>query len=686
MNFPWYRLLFALAFGAGLIALLRCGPEKPETKAPDAETKKYTYLNHDDSVGYVGMDACKQCHYDIWQTFIQTGMGQSFDHATKAKSKAKFDAHAAIYDKHSDFWYHPFWRGDSLYLAEFRLEGRDTVHKRVEKVDYIVGSGQHTNSHIFNLNGYLHQMPATFYTQEGKWDLPPGFENGFNTRFSRKIGLECMSCHNALPGFVQGSENKFTHVPGGISCERCHGPGALHVKEKSAGHLIDTSRFIDYTIVNPGKLSPDRQFDVCQRCHLQGNTVLKEGKTFYDFRPGMKLSDHMTVFMPKHEGGDDEFIMAAHAERLKMSPCFIRTNAKVKFDESALRPAKGAMTCVTCHNPHKSVKVTETEVFNSACSNCHQAAHKTDFPGASTLLCSESEAKRMAKNDNCVSCHMPRSGSIDIPHVTVTDHFIRKPVDVKKEKEQLKKFIGLYAVNEKEPSALTKAKGYIQQCEKFEPGNLYLLDSAKRYLADASEKDVRDNFALLVQLYYLKGDLKKVTAYAQRLGEKEVLEKVLVKKSYGNDDAWTAYRIGEAYFSTAGASFALPYYRKAAELAPAVPDFLAKHALALAGTQQHAEAMNVYRKILNEYPKYVPALTNLGYLHLVQGDVAKADELYNRALALDPDYEPLLLNKVGLLVFQKDLKGANVLLDRLLKKNPKNEKAKQIKAQLKTMK
>jgi hypothetical protein len=51
------------------------------------------------------------------------------------------------------------------------LAGKDTVHQRFEKVSYIVGSGQHTNSHIININGYLHQAPITFYTQKGKWDL-----------------------------------------------------------------------------------------------------------------------------------------------------------------------------------------------------------------------------------------------------------------------------------------------------------------------------------------------------------------------------------------------------------------------------------------------------------------------------------------------------------------------------------
>jgi hypothetical protein len=99
---------------------------------------------------------------------------------------------------------------DSLQFLEYRLKGKDTIYKRQETVDYIVGSGQHTNSHIQSVNGYLNQMPMTFYTQKQKWDLPPGFEDGRNTRFMRKIGLECMSCHNNYPEFVIGSENKFT--------------------------------------------------------------------------------------------------------------------------------------------------------------------------------------------------------------------------------------------------------------------------------------------------------------------------------------------------------------------------------------------------------------------------------------------------------------------------------------------
>ena len=187
-----------------------------------------------------------QCHYDIHQSYMQTGMGQSIALSSKEKSAAILDENAVVIDIYSGFSYHPYWNGDTLYLKEFL-----TAHKRIENIDYIIGSGHHTNSHLWQENGYLHQLPFTYYTQDGTLDLPPGFEQGNNSRFSRKIGLECMSCHNAYPDFIMGSENKYNHIPEGIDCERCHGAGGEHLKRMMAGELVDTSKYIDYSIVNP---------------------------------------------------------------------------------------------------------------------------------------------------------------------------------------------------------------------------------------------------------------------------------------------------------------------------------------------------------------------------------------------------------------------------------------------------
>ena len=57
-----------------------------------------------------------------------------------------------------------------------------------------------------------------------------------------------------------------------IGCERCHGPGELHVAHPE----IIGGR--DMTIVNPASLAPSLRDAVCEQCHLQGEKrVLRRG-------------------------------------------------------------------------------------------------------------------------------------------------------------------------------------------------------------------------------------------------------------------------------------------------------------------------------------------------------------------------------------------------------------------------
>lgn len=636
---------------------------------------------------------------DIYKSFIETGMGKSFDLATRQKSSGDYHT-SVVHDRIGDFYYKAFWQNDSLRFLEYRLKGKDTIYKRLETVNYIVGSGQHTNSHIQSINGYLNQMPMTFYTQKKTWDLPPGFEDGHNSRFMRKIGLECMSCHNSYPDFVLGSENKYKAVEKGIGCERCHGPGSIHVHERQTKSPVDTSKYIDYSIVNPAKLSIDRQFDICQRCHLQGNAVLKDGKSFYDFRPGMVLSDYMTVFLPKYKNADDEFIMASHADRLKQSPCFIKSLEAANAasgsasEGNTLKPYKNAMTCITCHNPHVSVRETNKNVFNDACLKCHGGGTKdlenrglseAEAKGTKEIAHSNSfcSKKGITKTANCVGCHMPNSGSIDIPHVTVHDHYIRKPLS-RQEKQGIKTFIGLYAINEKNPSAIVKAKAYLNQYEKFEHQEYY-LDSAAFYLKDKTDNDLRSNLELLVQLHFTKNNFGQIVTYVNRLGDDYVLRSKLITTSYSNDNAWTCYRIGEALYKSGNVPRAVSYFKKSVELAPYVLDFRNKYASALASNKQLPEAVVQYNEILKEHPKHVSALTNLGYVKLAQGNMPEAESLYARALKLDPDYEPLLMNLAGLYAYKKDFTASKQYLNRIIALNPNNQQAKQILTQIQGM-
>jgi tetratricopeptide (TPR) repeat protein len=614
------------------------------------------------------------CHQGIHDSFMHTGMGESFDVASKKKSSARFGPHEIVYDKVKDFYYHPFWKDDSLYVLEYRLQGRDTTYKHEQQINYIIGSGQHTNSHMYRVNGYLYQAPVTFYTQKGEWDLPPGFSDGFNARFTREVGLECMSCHNSYPDFVEGSTNKFVSVPNGIACERCHGPGDLHVKAIQLGHIVDTTKAIDYTIVNPAKLPIELQIDVCQRCHLQGNAVLKPGKSFYDFRPGTKLSDMEDVFMPKYEGMEDEYIMASHIARLKMSKCFIRSLDKSTrmggFREAdSLKPYLSALTCVTCHNPHVDVRSVGDNAFNNICQNCHGKKI--------TQNCTESVAVRSKVNNNCVTCHMPKGGTIDIPHVITTDHYIRIPdKQSKSEQEKVKKFITLYDVNNTNPTPQTRGRAYIQQYAHFQSDFPALLDSAKFYFPDSNPEEIKKNFSDLIAICFYKNDYAEIIKYVNIVQTKNILDNVLVHKDYENADAWTAYHIGEAYYQTGDINNAFAFYTKATQLAPYVLEFENKLGTTQVLLNRLTDAKKTYGFILDENPQFISALTNIGYISLLSGDPAAAKQYYDQALALDPDDKQALLNTAGWYIYNKNYKQAKIYLNMVLKKYPDELQAK----------
>lgn len=624
------------------------------------------YLNHSDTAKYLGINTCKSCHFDIYNTFINTGMGQSFAKASKKKSIGNFDKKHKIFDSYSNFFYEPFWSGEELFLKEFRLKNRDTIHKRIEKISYIIGSGQHTNSHILSNNNYLFQAPFTYYKQKELLDLPPGFEKGNNTRFSRVIALECLSCHNAYPKIVPGSLNKYISIPEGIDCERCHGPGSIHVQKVQSGDLTDTSAYIDYSIVNPKKLPYNLQVEICQRCHLQGNTVLKEGKTFFDFKPGKMLSEYQNVFLPEFSNSGSDFIMASHADRFKQSKCFINSkNIDPKiYKNSKLKEQLNSFSCISCHNPHVSVKETSAIKFNSVCNNCHNPNSKLSV----LKNCTEKINIRKLKGDNCWKCHMPNSGTLDIPHVSIHDHKIQRPIK-EIEKKLLKKFLGLRSVNEANPSPIIKAEAYLNYFEKFEGGKL-ALDSAKNLLAGI-KTDSKKKEELYIRWYFLNENWVGLNAYLSN-------SKYLMEL-----DAYSLYRASESYLKLENYEQELKVLKRAVQLAPYILEFRNKLGNAAAKNDDWNLAKQSFEFMLSENSDHVEGNSNLGFIYLREGKLELAEKHYLKAISLDPDYVKAYLNMAGLRFYENKKNEGKKWIEKVLILEPNNQEAKEILKKLK---
>jgi tetratricopeptide (TPR) repeat protein len=246
--------------------------------------------------------------------------------------------------------------------------------------------------------------------------------------------------------------------------------------------------------------------------------------------------------------------MASHAQRLQLSKCFIGSNQKSNIKPDGKKGFETlALTCITCHNPHVSVKETGKQIFNNACLKCH-----------SEKACKEEIQQRELANNDCVSCHMPRSGSIDIPHVSVHDHKIAIPV-AKKELSKIKVFEGLYCVNKSNTSAIFKAAAYLNYYEKFD-GEKSALDSAKFYLTALNGAPT---IQINIHKYYLLEDWSSII----RLVQTELKDINLIT------DAWTNYRIGQAFQNLGEFDKALSYITKASDVAKANLEFRNKRAI-----------------------------------------------------------------------------------------------------------
>jgi predicted CXXCH cytochrome family protein len=269
------------------------------------------------------------------------------------------------------------------------------------RVDYVIGSGNHARSYLHRAaDGHLIEMPVSWYSENGGyWAMSPGYDRPTQQDSRRAIASSCMFCHNAYPGSPPTEEDVFpATLPEGIDCQRCHGPGSAHVEAAGRKAPAETIR---RAIVNPARLTRERQLDVCMQCHLEStsrplpNVVARFEHGPFDYRPGERLTDYFLFFdRAPSVAADERFEIAHAAYRLRKSKCF----------------QASPMTCTTCHNPHDAPRAEQAAArYDAACRKCHAGAHATDARAGV----------------DCAPCHMPRRRTDDAVHVVMTDHYIQ---------------------------------------------------------------------------------------------------------------------------------------------------------------------------------------------------------------------------------------------------------------------
>ena len=607
----------------------------------------------DDGWTYVGDGACQQCHADLAASYAQTGMGRSvgvFDPATAPERFAP-DGTGPVVCADDGYCYQPILRADSLVMRETRPD--TPGYAREQTATHVVGSGNATRSYLLAAGGdggdYLTEMPLTWYVERALWDLSPGYQRN-NQRFDRPIALECLTCHASRPGHAT-SQNFYTTEPLAISCERCHGPGSAHVAAFEAGGAPSDSR-----IVNPAALSADRQLDVCQQCHLTGETVYAPGEDPTTYRPGRPLAAHRTVFATQASLDDpDDFGIASHAERMMRSACF-------QGSVGTERP----MTCTTCHDPHVATAQLPGDAFNLACQTCHGPSAHLDAcsrPGTATVA--------EAMTGDCVSCHLRTGGTSDIPHVSFTDHWIRRePPPSSGGSTEV-------GVGGAEPFRLVELTESHERRSEAESDALWAMATflfwetrhpLPAYLPEVAGR-LRRALAAGVDRTDARVALGRALLELDSLGAaRQVLADAATRDT---SDAYAHYWYGVALDRTGQRDAAIASLRQSVAQAPRLTEARIRLGQALVDAGRWPEAVDALAEAVGTDPLRHPgAWNNLGLARLNAGDLTGALGALRRSVALDPRSATARANLGAALLASGDVQAAQAQFEAALRVDP----------------
>lgn len=337
--------------------------------------------------GYVGATVCAECHAARHKEFTQTRHYRACWTPEQGPMPPAFTGEYTSYTSATPGIRFLFNESGGNYFQTILRDGPQGSLRQSRRIDLIYGSGGVADEVFFSWEGdRLRELPMAWLHPSKQWAEQP-FNPLAPGDFSRTTTVRCLECHNTWIAHVPGTENQYqrTEMHLGVTCEKCHGPGRDHVQF----HRTNPGITAAHAIVHPGQLSRERLMDLCSQCH---SNAMRNRAPAFTYRPGQPLESSFRTLNIQDREHDH---VADQTRYLKQSKCFQRSET---------------LTCVTCHNPHRT---PDPNKVRAACSKCHEASQ-----------CKEQPQLPVEVRTDCVDCHMPRYNRIAVRFNTATDKYV----------------------------------------------------------------------------------------------------------------------------------------------------------------------------------------------------------------------------------------------------------------------
>lgn len=621
MSSPSRRIAVAtaavLALVGGVSAYYLTRPKPLETIPLDeSDDIPEAALARPGNPGYVGPDACVECHGARVAEFRKTNHFLACRTPEMAAMAPGFDpgkgSHTVSHVP--GLRYEMTREKDGFYATAIRKT--EAGEKRSpSKIGLVYGVGGLDEVYFAWRGDKLYELPTGWLHPQNCWGNT-SFDRYGTGDFSRDATVRCLECHNTWFDHVAGTPNQYKKETFqlGVTCERCHGPGREHVEFHKANREVRTA----HAVKHPGHLDRERQLEVCTQCH--GNAV-KPHFSPLSYKPGEKLADFYRMHETKYREEDH---VANQIKYLRQSKCFQK-------DES--------LTCATCHDPHKP---TDHATVQRSCQKCHEPA-----------ACKEQPRLPQAVRADCTGCHMP-------PRVWMNVHFHTKDGDfvppvpryehrIAVHPEARDDILRKHFQAQADPASKAEADKYVKRLTDFWMAEGETRTKAHRTIGaiGAFREAERVNPAPTVKarlkvaverMTQSQSDFNDAMRHYQDGDMDRALEGLQRVLSIKPDDPRAHGQIGNVYSAKGQIAEAIEHW-KAVEFHDANDPYGHIKLGALAwSAQRYSDVVAEYQKVVEIDPSFADAWFRLGHGHLKMSNFGEAEQSFHKTLLINPDH------------------------------------------------